>query len=105
MVGKFVYHCHIVGHEDAGMMANIRVYRPGQADADTTSLADAAPPAGVLGWLRQLAGRSLAWASLSSPAEAGIDRDALVPQGELCLNSNRTERALRMRERRLAAQP
>jgi FtsP/CotA-like multicopper oxidase with cupredoxin domain len=25
MVGKFVYHCHIVGHEDAGMMANIEV--------------------------------------------------------------------------------
>jgi hypothetical protein len=25
MVGEFVYHCHIVGHEDAGMMANIRV--------------------------------------------------------------------------------
>ena len=25
MVGKFVYHCHIVGHEDAGMMANIQV--------------------------------------------------------------------------------
>ena len=28
MVGKFVYHCHIVGHEDAGMMQNIEVYRP-----------------------------------------------------------------------------
>jgi suppressor of ftsI len=25
MVGEFVYHCHIVGHEDAGMMANIAV--------------------------------------------------------------------------------
>ena len=25
MVGKFVYHCHIVGHEDAGMMQNIEV--------------------------------------------------------------------------------
>ncbi len=25
MVGEFVYHCHIVGHEDAGMMANISV--------------------------------------------------------------------------------
>lgn len=25
MVGKFVYHCHIVGHEDAGMMQIIRV--------------------------------------------------------------------------------
>ena len=28
MVGKFVYHCHIVGHEDAGMMQNIEVFRP-----------------------------------------------------------------------------
>jgi FtsP/CotA-like multicopper oxidase with cupredoxin domain len=25
MVGRFVYHCHLVGHEDAGMMANIEV--------------------------------------------------------------------------------
>lgn len=25
MVGRFVYHCHIVGHEDAGMMQIIRV--------------------------------------------------------------------------------
>ena len=25
IVGEFVYHCHIVGHEDAGMMANISV--------------------------------------------------------------------------------
>lgn len=25
MVGEFVYHCHIVGHEDAGMMQTIRV--------------------------------------------------------------------------------
>ncbi|MGA7863562.1 MAG: multicopper oxidase domain-containing protein [Stellaceae bacterium] len=24
-VGDFVYHCHILGHEDAGMMATIRV--------------------------------------------------------------------------------
>ena len=28
MVGKFVYHCHIVGHEDAGMMQNIEVVQP-----------------------------------------------------------------------------
>ena len=28
MLGKFVYHCHIVGHEDAGMMQNILVYQP-----------------------------------------------------------------------------
>jgi len=25
VVGDFVYHCHILGHEDSGMMAIIRV--------------------------------------------------------------------------------
>lgn len=33
MVGRFVYHCHIVGHEDAGMMANLVVLAPGQSAA------------------------------------------------------------------------
>jgi FtsP/CotA-like multicopper oxidase with cupredoxin domain len=28
-VGEFVYHCHILDHEDDGMMANIRVLPPG----------------------------------------------------------------------------
>ncbi len=28
VVGDFVYHCHILAHEDAGMMAIIRVKRP-----------------------------------------------------------------------------
>jgi FtsP/CotA-like multicopper oxidase with cupredoxin domain len=27
-VGDFVYHCHILGHEDGGMMAIIRVLPP-----------------------------------------------------------------------------
>jgi FtsP/CotA-like multicopper oxidase with cupredoxin domain len=27
-IGDFVYHCHILGHEDAGMMATIRVLPP-----------------------------------------------------------------------------
>ena len=27
IAGEFVYHCHLVQHEDAGMMANIRVLR------------------------------------------------------------------------------
>jgi FtsP/CotA-like multicopper oxidase with cupredoxin domain len=26
--GPFVYHCHVLGHEDAGMMANMCVYDP-----------------------------------------------------------------------------
>jgi FtsP/CotA-like multicopper oxidase with cupredoxin domain len=33
-VGTFVYHCHLLEHEDAGMMATIRVDpRPGMAQA------------------------------------------------------------------------
>jgi FtsP/CotA-like multicopper oxidase with cupredoxin domain len=28
LIGDFVYHCHILGHEDAGMMAIIRVKSP-----------------------------------------------------------------------------
>ncbi len=28
VVGDFVYHCHILGHEDLGMMAIIRVQPP-----------------------------------------------------------------------------
>jgi FtsP/CotA-like multicopper oxidase with cupredoxin domain len=41
-VGDFVYHCHILQHEDAGMMAIIRVQLPEkskgtQAAADTTT--------------------------------------------------------------------
>ena len=33
MVGQFMFHCHVLKHEDAGMMANIEVYRPGEAVA------------------------------------------------------------------------
>lgn len=29
--GPFVYHCHVLGHEDAGMMQNICVYPSGEA--------------------------------------------------------------------------
>jgi FtsP/CotA-like multicopper oxidase with cupredoxin domain len=33
-VGDFVYHCHILDHEDAGMMAIIRVLPPAGHQAD-----------------------------------------------------------------------
>jgi FtsP/CotA-like multicopper oxidase with cupredoxin domain len=29
IVGTFLYHCHILEHEDGGMMGSIRVARPG----------------------------------------------------------------------------
>lgn len=28
ITGVFVYHCHILGHEDRGMMQNIKVINP-----------------------------------------------------------------------------
>ena len=28
IVGRFLYHCHVLKHEDKGMMANIEVYDP-----------------------------------------------------------------------------
>jgi FtsP/CotA-like multicopper oxidase with cupredoxin domain len=30
IVGRFVFHCHVLKHEDKGMMANIEVYDPNQ---------------------------------------------------------------------------
>jgi len=40
-VGDFVYHCHILDHEDNGMMAIIRVL-PAEQGAATTSKEPAA---------------------------------------------------------------
>lgn len=34
ITGDFVYHCHILAHEDAGMMATIRVLPSGAHSAD-----------------------------------------------------------------------
>lgn len=48
MVGRFVFHCHIVEHEDGGMMANIVVLPPGQtamAPARMRTVTAARPPA------------------------------------------------------------
>jgi len=41
-VGDFVYHCHILDHEDAGMMAIIRVLPRASASASSTSKSIAA---------------------------------------------------------------
>ena len=32
IVGEFMYHCHVLKHEDHGMMANIEVYRSGRTN-------------------------------------------------------------------------
>ena len=31
IVGRFMFHCHVLKHEDGGMMANIEVYRPDES--------------------------------------------------------------------------
>jgi FtsP/CotA-like multicopper oxidase with cupredoxin domain len=36
ILGKFVYHCHIMEHEDGGMMQVIQVVRPGDYDQAVT---------------------------------------------------------------------
>jgi hypothetical protein len=36
IVGTFVYHCHVLEHEDGGMMGRIRV-EPRNVPIDTTS--------------------------------------------------------------------
>lgn len=75
MVGKFVYHCHIVGHEDAGMMANIQVLAP------TATADDAAAD------------------------QPTTDIASLDPSSELCLSTPRKERALRIAGRTAATAP
>ena len=44
-VGTFVYHCHLLEHEDGGMMGTIRV-EPAQAAANTGAAAAGTSPAG-----------------------------------------------------------
>ncbi|HEU4452651.1 MAG TPA: multicopper oxidase domain-containing protein, partial [Longimicrobium sp.] len=35
--GPFVYHCHVLFHEDSGMMANVVLHGPATADASATA--------------------------------------------------------------------
>ena len=78
MVGRFVYHCHIVGHEDAGMMANLVVLGPGQnvmAPARMRTMLPQ-PKQDFMSWLATLTGRkkvpepSLWEESICRPGEA-----------------------------------
>jgi FtsP/CotA-like multicopper oxidase with cupredoxin domain len=72
MVGKFVYHCHIVGHEDAGMMQNIEVVQPRRAVAELWDR------------MRQLAGLPDPAASDAGLALAGGPEPWPYDQAEIC---------------------
>jgi suppressor of ftsI len=59
MVGRFVFHCHIVGHEDAGMMANLVVLAPGQSAMAPARMRTMLPrpQQDFFGWLGSLTGK------------------------------------------------
>lgn len=45
-IGEFVLHCHILDHEDQGMMQNVAIVLPGGTPASVNAPEEAAPPAG-----------------------------------------------------------
>jgi FtsP/CotA-like multicopper oxidase with cupredoxin domain len=48
-VGTFVYHCHLLEHEDGGMMGVIRVEPAGVAEAGSHELSTKKPPVRATG--------------------------------------------------------
>ena len=82
MVGRFVFHCHIVGHEDAGMMANLVVLAPGQNAMAPARMRTVLPrPRQDFGtWLASWTGRkpvpepSLWEESICRPGETAVAR-------------------------------
>lgn len=89
MVGRFVFHCHIVGHEDAGMMANLVVLAPGQNVMAPTRMRTMLPrpKQDFISWLGSLTGRkpvpepSLWEESICRPGETpqAVRRNGLPP--------------------------
>ena len=77
MVGRFVFHCHIVGHEDAGMMANLVVLAPGQSAMGParmrTKLAQPKPD-----WLTRLA----SWTGRKTVPEPSLWEESICRPGE-----------------------
>lgn len=77
MVGRFVFHCHIVGHEDAGMMANLVVLAPGQnamAPARMRTMLPRPQP----DWLTRLA----SWAGRKPVPEPSLWEESICRPGE-----------------------
>lgn len=94
-IGKFVYHCHILEHEDGGMMAVAEVVAPSQMAAQSKrSSKPAQRPAGVLD-------RALAEADLRSEATL-----AAVQAGSYCQADRGADRSKQLSARtRLLSEP
>jgi suppressor of ftsI len=77
MVGRFVFHCHIVGHEDAGMMANVVVLAPGQNAMAPARMRTVQPrkDEGLLGWLAS-------WTGKKAVPEPSLWEDSICRPGE-----------------------
>jgi hypothetical protein len=82
-IGDFVYHCHILGHEDNGMMAIVRVLpaqnskgieRPKTIASNQTDQKDGVPTAGST----QVAPAGVALATQVEANQADVDKAILV---------------------------
>jgi hypothetical protein len=78
MVGRFVFHCHIVGHEDAGMMANLVVLAPGQSAMAPARMVTVRPPSPP----QSLWGRLAQWMGKKPVPEPSLWDDAICRPGE-----------------------
>jgi len=87
MVGRFVFHCHIVGHEDAGMMANVVVLAPGQNAMAPARMRTVQPrkDEGLLGWLAS-------WTGKKAVPEPSLWEDSICRPGETASASPRSVR-------------
>lgn len=90
MVGRFVFHCHIVEHEDKGMMANVVVLPPegvAMAPARMRTVA-AKPPERPWQTLLASAGNLIGLGATRRPPDTWFFDDAI------CRGSNTTARTL-----------
>ena len=83
IAGEFVYHCHLVQHEDAGMMANIRVLPRADGGRDALGQGDQARRARSAQPLAAGGARRRAW-SRSWAAKSAAPTRRRSPQHPRC---------------------
>lgn len=98
MVGRFVFHCHIVEHEDNGMMANVVVLPPNgiaPAPASMRTVAAKTPPSG---W-RTLLGNAGDWAGITTKRapDVSLFEDAICKSGDAKDGSRTSAQTILMR--------